>query len=318
MHPWWTVVYYVIRYKKIMRFWGKMPHKVTKISTYLSQCEIIQLILVSYSSFSPALYAPAQAHALAKQKLNSSGLKRPHSQISIPQHPFNQRHTPPNSPPATPKKPLPELKRCPSTQPSQSMSAQSASVPITVPSPARSHLTPLPWLCPWGLPHPVGPYWLQNSCWGSRCLLHLPSAPTANQRQPLCPHPTISSNRSRSSHLCSLNQSAPPSRYGLQTHAHSWCSYRPQDKPQRPHLSSPPHRWRLLKGRLLHLQCCPWCPPAAFSHRCSLFWVQHKQPRRRKSRRIERKSRRREMHHNRFLKIWNVQHPKTKSPSLSP
>lgn len=93
-------------------------------------------------SFSPALYAPAQAHALAKQKLNSSGLKRPHSQISIPQHPFNQRHTPPNSPPATPKKPLPELKRCPSTQPSQSMSAQSASVPITVPSPARSHLTP--------------------------------------------------------------------------------------------------------------------------------------------------------------------------------
>ncbi|XP_051737926.1 polyhomeotic-like protein 3 isoform X2 [Ctenopharyngodon idella] len=90
----------------------------------------------------PSLYAPAQAHALAKQKLNSSGLKRPHSQISIPQHPFNQRHTPPNSPPATPKKPLPELKRCPSTQPSQSVSAQSASVPITVPSPARSHLTP--------------------------------------------------------------------------------------------------------------------------------------------------------------------------------
>lgn len=93
-------------------------------------------------SFSPALYAPAQAHALAKQKLNSSGLKRPHSQISIPQHPFNQRHTPPNSPPATPKKPLPELKRCPFTQPSQSVSAQSASAPITVPSPARSHLTP--------------------------------------------------------------------------------------------------------------------------------------------------------------------------------
>lgn len=90
----------------------------------------------------PSLYAPAQAHALAKQKLNSSGLKRPHSQISIPQHPFNQRHTPPNSPPATPKKLLPELKRCPSTQPSQSVSAQSASVPITVPSPARSHLTP--------------------------------------------------------------------------------------------------------------------------------------------------------------------------------
>ncbi|XP_043082821.1 polyhomeotic-like protein 3 isoform X2 [Puntigrus tetrazona] len=90
----------------------------------------------------PSLYAPAQAHALAKQKLNSSGLKRPHSQISIPQHPFNQRHTPPNSPPGTPKKPLPELKRCPSTQPSQSVSAQSASVPITVPSPARSHLTP--------------------------------------------------------------------------------------------------------------------------------------------------------------------------------
>ncbi|XP_059390902.1 polyhomeotic-like protein 3 isoform X2 [Carassius carassius] len=88
----------------------------------------------------PSLYAPAQAHALAKQKLNSSVLKRPHSQISIPQHPFSQRHTPPKSPPATPKKPLPELKRCPSTHPSQSMSAQSASVPITVPSPARSHL----------------------------------------------------------------------------------------------------------------------------------------------------------------------------------
>ncbi|XP_016337536.1 polyhomeotic-like protein 3 [Sinocyclocheilus anshuiensis] len=92
----------------------------------------------------PSLYAPAQAHALAKQKLNSSVLKRPHSQISIPQltHPFHSRHTPPNSPPATPKKPLPELKRCPSTQSSQSVSAQSASVPITVPSPARSHLTP--------------------------------------------------------------------------------------------------------------------------------------------------------------------------------
>ncbi|XP_026057056.1 polyhomeotic-like protein 3 [Carassius auratus] len=85
----------------------------------------------------PSLYAPAQAHALAKQKLNTSGLKRPHSQISIPQHPFNQRHTPPNSPPATPKKPLPELKRCPSTQSSQTVSS-----PITVPSPARSHLTP--------------------------------------------------------------------------------------------------------------------------------------------------------------------------------
>ncbi|XP_051538073.1 polyhomeotic-like protein 3 isoform X2 [Myxocyprinus asiaticus] len=89
----------------------------------------------------PSLYAPAHAHALAKQKLNSSSLKRPHSQISIPQHPFNQRHTPPNSPPATPKKPLPELKRCPSTQPSQNLSANS-SVPITVPSPGRSHLTP--------------------------------------------------------------------------------------------------------------------------------------------------------------------------------
>ncbi|XP_051970850.1 polyhomeotic-like protein 3 isoform X2 [Xyrauchen texanus] len=89
----------------------------------------------------PSLYAPAQAHALAKQKLNSSSLKRPHSQISIPQHPFNQRHTPPNSPSATPKKPLPELSRCPSTQPSQSVSA-SSSVPITVPSPVRSHLTP--------------------------------------------------------------------------------------------------------------------------------------------------------------------------------
>ncbi|TRY95259.1 hypothetical protein DNTS_012198 [Danionella cerebrum] len=87
----------------------------------------------------PSLYAPAQALALAKQKLNSGGLKRPHSQISIPQHPFNQRHTPPNSPPATAKRPLPELKRCPSTQ---SLLGQSASVPITVPSPTRSHLAP--------------------------------------------------------------------------------------------------------------------------------------------------------------------------------
>ncbi len=113
-----------------------MPQKVTKM--YNIYCWFLFLI----PSFSPALYAPAQAHALAKQKLNSSGLKRPHSQISIPQHPFNQRHTPPNSPPATPKKPLPELKRCPFTQPSQSVSAQSASAPITVPSPARSHLTP--------------------------------------------------------------------------------------------------------------------------------------------------------------------------------
>ncbi len=172
-------------------------------------------------SFSPALYAPAQAHALAKQKLNSSGLKRPHSQISIPQHPFNQRHTPPNSPPATPKKPLPELKRCPFTQPSQSVSAQSASAPITVPSPARSHLTPPTLTLPLRSSSSGGSLLATNSCWGSRCLLHLPSAPTANQRQPPCPRPTISSNRSRSSRLCSLNQSAPPSRYGLQTHAHS-------------------------------------------------------------------------------------------------
>ncbi|KAA0704636.1 Polyhomeotic-like protein 3 [Triplophysa tibetana] len=88
----------------------------------------------------PSLYAPSQALALAKQKLNRNNLKRPHSQISIPQHPFNQRHTPPNSPPAAPKKPLPELKRCPSTQPSKSVSG--TSIPITVPSPTRSHLQP--------------------------------------------------------------------------------------------------------------------------------------------------------------------------------
>uniref|UniRef100_A0A671SSU8 SAM domain-containing protein n=1 Tax=Sinocyclocheilus anshuiensis TaxID=1608454 RepID=A0A671SSU8_9TELE len=90
----------------------------------------------------PSLYAPAQAHALAKQKLNSSVLKRPHSQISIPQGKAPPKHShAPNASAPNPK-PLPELKRCPSTQSSQSVSAQSASVPITVPSPARSHLTP--------------------------------------------------------------------------------------------------------------------------------------------------------------------------------
>ncbi|KAK1806180.1 hypothetical protein P4O66_000073 [Electrophorus voltai] len=94
----------------------------------------------------PSLYAPAQSHALAKQKLASSGagggsLKRSHSQISIPQHPFSQRQAHPSSPPAAPKKPLPELKRCPASQPAQSGQTQ-VSVPITVPSPSRSHLTP--------------------------------------------------------------------------------------------------------------------------------------------------------------------------------
>ncbi|XP_026863898.2 polyhomeotic-like protein 3 isoform X2 [Electrophorus electricus] len=94
----------------------------------------------------PSLYAPAQSHALAKQKLASSGagggsLKRSHSQISIPQHPFSQRQAHPSSPPAAPKKPLPELKRCPASQPAQSGPTQ-VSVPITVPSPSRSHLTP--------------------------------------------------------------------------------------------------------------------------------------------------------------------------------
>ncbi|XP_066516255.1 polyhomeotic-like protein 3 isoform X2 [Hoplias malabaricus] len=91
----------------------------------------------------PTLYAPAQSHAMAKQNpTNSSSLKRPHSQISIPQHPFPQRQTQHTSPPSTPKKPLPELKRCPSAQPSQSGSAQASPVAITVPTPSRSHLTP--------------------------------------------------------------------------------------------------------------------------------------------------------------------------------
>ncbi|XP_017308809.1 polyhomeotic-like protein 3 isoform X1 [Ictalurus punctatus] len=90
----------------------------------------------------PSLYAPAQSHALAKQKLSSSSLKRPHSQISIPQHPFPSRHPHPNSSPAVPKKPLPELKRCPSTQASPSGLSQTSAVPITVPNLSRSHLTP--------------------------------------------------------------------------------------------------------------------------------------------------------------------------------
>ncbi|XP_007232737.1 polyhomeotic-like protein 3 isoform X2 [Astyanax mexicanus] len=91
----------------------------------------------------PSLYAPAQSHAMAKQNPTASGsLKRPHSQISIPQHPFPQRQTHPNSSPTAPKKPLPELKRCPSTQSSQSGSAQVSTVAITVPTPSRSHLTP--------------------------------------------------------------------------------------------------------------------------------------------------------------------------------
>ncbi|KAI4877884.1 hypothetical protein NFI96_007871 [Prochilodus magdalenae] len=80
---------------------------------------------------------------MAKQSSTSSGsLKRPHSQISIPQHPFPQRQSHPASSPTAPKKPLPELKRCPSTQPSQSTSAQASPVAITVPTPSRSHLTP--------------------------------------------------------------------------------------------------------------------------------------------------------------------------------
>ncbi|XP_072546496.1 uncharacterized protein [Salminus brasiliensis] len=91
----------------------------------------------------PSLYAPAQSHAMAKQNpTGSSSLKRPHSQISIPQLPYPQRHTHPNSSPTTPKKPLPELKRCPSTQPSHSGSVQASTVAITVPTPSRSHLTP--------------------------------------------------------------------------------------------------------------------------------------------------------------------------------
>ncbi|GAA6086072.1 polyhomeotic-like protein 3 isoform X1 [Tachysurus ichikawai] len=87
----------------------------------------------------PSLYAPAQSHALAKQKLSSSSLKRPHSQISIPQHMFPSRHP---SSPVVPKKPLPELKRCPSTQASPSGLSQTSAVPITVPNLSRSHLTP--------------------------------------------------------------------------------------------------------------------------------------------------------------------------------
>lgn len=91
----------------------------------------------------PSLYAPAQSHAMAKQNpIGSVSLKRPHSQISIPQHPFPQRQTHTNSSPTAPKKPLPELKRCPSTQSSQSGSAQASTVAITVPTPSRSHLTP--------------------------------------------------------------------------------------------------------------------------------------------------------------------------------
>ncbi|KAI5091971.1 polyhomeotic-like protein 3 isoform X2 [Silurus meridionalis] len=90
----------------------------------------------------PSLYAPAQSHALAKQKLSSSSLKRPHSQISIPQHPFPSRHPHPNSSPVVPKKPLPELKRCPSTQALPGGSGQTSSVAITVPSLSRSHVTP--------------------------------------------------------------------------------------------------------------------------------------------------------------------------------
>lgn len=92
-----------------------------------------------------ALYAPAQSHALAKQKLSSSissSLKRPHSQISIPQHPFPSRQPHPNSSPVVPKKPLPELKRCPSTQLLQSGSSQTSAVPLTVPNLSRSHMTP--------------------------------------------------------------------------------------------------------------------------------------------------------------------------------
>uniref|UniRef100_A0A3B4BTW7 Si:ch211-230g15.5 n=1 Tax=Pygocentrus nattereri TaxID=42514 RepID=A0A3B4BTW7_PYGNA len=105
----------------------------------------------------PSLYAPAQSHAMAKQNTASSGsLKRPHSQISIPQHPFPQRQALPTSPPTAPKKPLPELKRCPSTQPSQSTSAQASPVAITVPTPSRSHLTPPTMTLPLGSSSPGG------------------------------------------------------------------------------------------------------------------------------------------------------------------
>ncbi|XP_062841740.1 polyhomeotic-like protein 3 isoform X2 [Trichomycterus rosablanca] len=90
----------------------------------------------------PSMYAPAHSHALAKQKLTSSSLKRPHSQISIPQHPFPSRQHHPNSPSVVPKKAFPELKRCLPNQPSQSGSTHVSAVPITVPTLSRTHLTP--------------------------------------------------------------------------------------------------------------------------------------------------------------------------------
>lgn len=114
----------------------------TQTENVLWLCSVVTRILKCLSVF-PALYAPAQSHAMAKQNPTSSGnLKRPHTQISIPQHPFPQRQMHPSSSPTAPKKPLPELKRCPSTQPSQSGSTQASPVAITVPTPSRSHLTP--------------------------------------------------------------------------------------------------------------------------------------------------------------------------------
>lgn len=105
----------------------------------------------------PSLYAPTQSHALAKQKLSSSSLKRTHCQISIPQHTFSSRQTYPNSSPVIPKKPLPELKRCPSTQPSQSGSTHTSSMPITVPTLNRSHRTPSTLSLPLTPTSPGGP-----------------------------------------------------------------------------------------------------------------------------------------------------------------
>lgn len=122
------------------------------IFTVISASLLASVLVVVFSSWVfnsemvmcvfSALYAPAQSHALAKQKLSSSSLKRPHSQISIPQHPFPSRQPHPNPSPVVPKKPLPELKRCPSTQASPSGSSQTSAVPITVPNLSRSHMTP--------------------------------------------------------------------------------------------------------------------------------------------------------------------------------
>ncbi|KAL2085270.1 hypothetical protein ACEWY4_018590 [Coilia grayii] len=98
---------------------------------------------------SPSLYSPVQSHALAKHKASSpSSLKRSHSQMSSPQQPaLIQNHTtPPTSPQGpTPKKPLPELQRCPSTQSllTQAPSSFLASSPsaTTIPTTERTQGT---------------------------------------------------------------------------------------------------------------------------------------------------------------------------------